>query len=76
MAVYFCGCGSDLVVAGGVLVVGRGRVCGDWGGCLQWCEVKEVSRTSSQKIRQRGNKPALFVPKKSIVHADDLEIKY
>ena len=73
---YFCGCGSDLVVAGGVLVVGRGRVCGDWGGCLQWCEFKEVSRTSSQKNTTKGNKPALFVPQRSMVFADGLEIKF
>ena len=56
------------MVGVGFVVIG-GDVCNG-------VNFKEVSRTSSQKIRQRGNKPALFVPKKSIVYADVLEIKY
>ena len=34
---YFSGFGSGLVIVGGALVVGGGRVCGEWGGgCLPW----------------------------------------
>ena len=29
---YFCGCGSGLVIVGGALVVGGGRVCSELGG--------------------------------------------
>ena len=29
---YLSGCGCGLLVVGGALMFGGGRVCGDWGG--------------------------------------------
>ena len=46
---YFCACGSGLVIVGGALVVGGGRVCGDWGGGMV-IDVVEVMLTSSPKL--------------------------
>ena len=62
-----------MLVLGFVVIGGGGGVGGDVCNSVNFIE---VSRTSSQKKRQKGNKPALFVPQRSMVFADGLEIEF
>ena len=67
----FCGCGS------GLLVVGGGRVRGDLGGGV--CNSDEFHKSYAylkSKNTQKVKKNAFFAPKRSVVFADGLEIKF
>ena len=47
---YFCGCGGGLVVGGGVLGVGGGSICGDWGVLALVMDFREVMLTSPPEL--------------------------